>query len=302
MRIGITGASGLVGRTLTATAAAGGHQVIAYSRSPERMVPGAAEVRDISRPAEADFSGLDALVSLAGESVLGFWSEEKKRLIRDSRVAGTEAIVHGLFRLDEKERPRVFVSASGTGIYGDRGDEVLDEDTDPGFGFLASVSRDWESAARRAEDFGVRTVCGRLGLVMGRTGGALPLLRRIFRCYLGGRLGSGRQWMPWLHVEDAARMFLHAIEDETLSGPVNFVAPRAVTNAEFTRAFARWLNRPAPFPVPGWVLSRAPGGMRELFLFSERAEPAVLRASGFDWRFPDLETAFIEALGPNLAA
>lgn len=296
MRLGITGASGFIGRAVIQQAETAGHQIIAYSRTPERIVPGASEVRDFSRPDLADYSGLDAIIHLAGEPVFGLWTEEKKRLILETRREGTRALVRGIEKMRSSERPGALVSASAIGLYGDTGDDVVDEDADVGFGFLAEVVRAWESAAREAGDIGLRFALCRIGFVLGETGGALPLMRRIFRLYLGGRLGSGRQWMSWVHVRDVARILVTCVEDARCAGPVNAVAPHPVTNREFTETLARLLDRRAILPAPAFALERLPGGLGELFLHSQRVDPAALRLRGFQWDFPDLEPALRDAL------
>ena len=296
MRLGITGASGFIGRSLIEVAERAGHELIGFSRTPERVVPGIAEVRDFSRPEQADYSGLDAIVHLAGEPVFGLWTAEKKRQILETRQEGTRALVRGIEKMRASERPQTLVSASGIGLYGDAGDDVVDEDSDVGFGFLAEVVRAWEAAAREAADIGLRCAMCRIGFVLGETGGALPLMRRIFRAYLGGRLGSGRQWMSWIHVGDVARILLACVENDAYSGPVNAVSPHPVTNRVFTETLARVLQRPAVLPAPAFVLERLPGGMRELFLNSQRVSPTALTLKGFHWDFPDLEAAIRDAL------
>ena len=191
MRIGITGASGFIGRALVKLAASEGHEVVAFSRSPDRAIEGATEMRDFSQPQQVRVAGLDAVVHLAGEPIVGWWSKARRQRIRDSRVADTERLVAAIGRCEQAERPKVLVCASGSGYYGDRGDEVLAEDADPGFGYLADICRQWEIAAGRVRDHGVRWVSGRTGMVIGRDGGAAPLLKKLFKLCLGGRLGSG---------------------------------------------------------------------------------------------------------------
>lgn len=302
MRIGITGASGFVGRAITAEAGREGHEIVAFSRNPDRAIPGAEEVRDYSNPAEANLSGLDVLIHLAGEPILGLWTDAKKQRIRDSRVDGTRALVRAIEHLDPNARPKTLISASATGFYGDGGPDPLDEDSDPGFGFLADVVREWEAAAEEAEGVGLRVVCGRIGIILGQTGGAIPLLRRVFGFAMGGRLGSGKQWMPWVHIDDIARMFLHCAAEADISGPVNFVSPHPVTNREFTRAIGITLKRPAIFPVPSFMLKAAPGGMHEMFLFSQRVDPSVLKLRDYRWQFSQIEPALADVLEPPVAA
>lgn len=291
MRIGITGASGFVGRAVVSRARAEGHEVVAFSRSPGTEIDGAAEVRDFSEPAEARVAGLDAVVHLAGESILGFWTQTKRGRILNSRVQGTAGLVKAIVNCSEGERPKVLVSASGSGFYGDRGDELLTEDDDPGLGFLASVCCEWEAAARAVEEHGVRWVAGRTGMVLGADGGAAPLLKKLFQFCLGGKLGSGEQWVPWVDLEDVAQMFLLACTEPKMRGPVNFASPHPVTNAEFTRVIAAQVHRPAIVPAPAPLLRFALRGMSEMLLNSQRLEPEALRLHGFEWIAPSLELA-----------
>lgn len=290
MKVGITGASGFLGSKIIAEAREKHWSVVAYTRNPERQIEGVAEVRSIQDREKIDFSGLDALVHLAGEPIVGLWTKEKKRRIRESRVDLTEDVVECLANHSRDQRPSVLVSASAVGFYGNRGDEILDEEADVGFGFLSEVCRDWEAAAVPAGRLGIRVVSPRLGIVMGRDG-FLKRLRPVFNSYLGGVLGNGEQWMSWIHVEDAARIFIQCIENGTIHGRVNCVAPGAVTNREFTRSYAEVLGRKAFLRTPATLLRRLPGGMASLFLDSQRVDPVVLKAYEFEWNYPDLVTA-----------
>jgi uncharacterized protein (TIGR01777 family) len=218
----------------------------------------------------------------------GRWTGEKKARIRDSRVKGTRNLVAGLRALPS--RPRVLVCASAVGFYGDRGDEVLDEASAPGGDFLAGVCREWEAEAAAAEGLGVRVVHLRLGVVLGR-GGALRRMLLPFRLGVGGTLGSGRQWFPWIHVEDAAGLFLHAAAAEGLRGPVNAVAPAPCTNREFTKALGRVLRRPTVLPAPRFGVRLALGEFADLLFASARVLPRAALASGYAFRFPGLEEA-----------
>ncbi len=293
MRIGITGASGFVGRAVVNRALAEGHEVVAFSRSTDTKIDGheAVGVRDFSDPKKAKVAGLDAVVHLAGESILGWWSKAKRERILNSRVQGTAGLVKAIANCSEGERPKVLVSASGSGFYGDRGDELLTEDDDPGLGFLASVCREWEAAARAVEEHGVRWVAGRTGMVLGADGGAAPLLKKLFQFCLGGKLGSGEQWVSWVDIADVADMYLRACTDEKLRGPVNFVSPHPVTNAEFTRVIAAQVHRPALIPAPAPLLRFALRGMSEMLLNSQRLDPEALRLQEFDWLAPSLDLA-----------
>jgi uncharacterized protein (TIGR01777 family) len=216
--------------------------------------------------------------------LLGLWTRRKREEIRRSRIDDTRAMIVRLRALPQP--PRVIVSAGGCAYYGDGGEVELTEESPPGGGFIAEVARGWESAAMTAANF-TRVVTLRTGMVLGVDGGAAPVLRRIFKCGLGGRLGNGRQWMPWIEVSDMARLILHGVECEALRGPVN--------------ALAKVLRRPAVLPVPAWVLRRLPGGMSDIFLHSHRAVPAAAMASGFCWRYPEIEAAWRRVLAHRSA-
>lgn len=295
MRIGITGATGFVGRQVTATARVGGHRVIAFSRKP-RPHPAFDEVRDFSDPGSADLNGLDALIHLSGEPVFGLWTKAKKDRIRRSRVNLTLTLATRLKNMSPPERPKVLVTASGMAFYGDQGDTELTESSPGGDGFLAEVSKAWEAAAQEAAD-ALRVVSLRTPMVLGRDGGPALMLGRVFKSGLGGRLGSGRQWTPWIHLQDLARLYLLACENENLRGPVNATAPGPVTNREFTAAIARAVHRPAVLPVPALALKLLPGGISEIFLQSQRALPAVATDAGFHWIHPGFADTAQEVFG-----
>ena len=286
MNIGITGATGFIGRHVAALARSQGHRVIAFSRRP-LPEPAFDETRGWSDVAKADFTGLHAMVHLAGDPVFGLWTAARKASIRRSRVDLTAALVERLRAAPSP--PRVLVSVSGIAFYGDAGDSELTESSPSGSGFLAEVSRAWEASALAAGDF-ARVVCLRTPMVLGREGGPASLLRRVFKLGLGGRLGTGGQWTPWIHVEDLAAMFLFACEHEAMAGPVNATAPRPVTNRAWTATIAAAVHRPAIFPVPAFALNLLPGGISEIFLQSQRAIPAAATAAGFRWKYPDLPT------------
>src|ERR1019366_298426 len=244
-------------------------------------------------------SGFDAVVHLAGESVVGRWTEEKKKAIRESRVQGTRNLATALAQSEAK--PRVLVCASAVGFYGTRGDEILREESRGGQGFLSEVCREWEDASRIAAEAGIRTVNLRIGLVLSAKGGALANMLRPFKLGLGGRIGSGQQWWSWIHVDDIVGGIHHAIGTEPdvgpgngpMSGPVNLVAPNPVRNAEFTKVLASVLGRPAFFPVPEFALRLAFGKMAAegLLLASQRVEPGKLGASESAFRFRELRAA-----------
>jgi len=295
-RILVSGVSGPIGAALVPSLASGGAQIV-------RLVRGAARSADqvswnpLAAVPAADVSGFDAVIHLAGESVVGRWTEAKKKAIRESRVLGTQNLAGALAQASTK--PHVLVCASAIGFYGDSGDEILDEGSPGGQGFLPDVCRDWEQASRIAADAGIRTVNIRIGLVLSPKGGALEKMLTPFKLGLGGRIGSGQQWWSWIHVDDIVAAIHHALATMSLSGAVNLVAPNPVRNAEFTRTLASVLGRPAFFPVPEFALRAAFGGMaaQEMLLASQRVEPGRLATNGYSFRFRELRAALEDLLG-----
>ena len=247
-------------------------------------------------PPTAELEGLDAVVHLAGENIAaGRWTAARKERIRSSRVDGTRLLSQALARLERP--PAVLACASAVGFYGDRGDEILTEDSGPGTGFLAETVGQWEEAAAPARERGIRVVALRFGVVLSPSGGALAKMLLPFRFGMGGRVGSGTQYMSWIALDDAVNATLHALAHEKLHGPVNAVAPEAVTNREFTRALGRGLHRPAFLPLPGWVARVVLGEMaQELLLSSTRVQPHRLLDSGFAFDHPDIDAAFAHLL------
>jgi len=293
----VTGATGFIGRRLLPWL----KWPVVLTRNPERAGTALRNV-EIHRwepesgppPAEA-FREVDTVFHLAGESVAaGRWSAARKQRIRDSRVLGTRHLVAALAAL--KERPAVLVSASAIGYYGDRGDETLDEEALPGDDFLAGVCQEWEAEANRATELGIRVVTPRLGIVLGKGGGALERMLTPFKLGLGGRLGSGRQWMSWIHIDDLIGLLLYAGPGH-ISGPMNAVAPNPVTNREFTRELAGALHRPAILPVPEFALKLAFGEMAAVLLSSQRVVPAVAQRTGYRFQYPRLADALREIVG-----
>jgi uncharacterized protein len=295
MRIAVTGSRGLLGSALVPELTAAGHEVVRLVRGPA----GAGELPwDPSRPLDAAaLEGCDAVVHLAGENVSdGRWSAAKKRRIRESRVLGTRTLCAALAA--SKRPPDVLLSASAVGYYGDRGDALLDEASEPGRGFLAEVCQEWEAACAPAAARGVRVVCLRTGVVLTPKGGALRKLLTPFRLGGGGPIGSGRQWMSWIALDDVLGALRHALLTPSLRGPANLVAPGPVPNAEFARTLGRVLRRPALLPLPAFAVKAALGEMGEaLLLASARAQPAQLLRSGYAFRLPDLEGALRHLLG-----
>jgi uncharacterized protein (TIGR01777 family) len=301
MKVIVTGSGGLVGRALVRSLLADGHSVTRLVRGGAQQfrAPGTAAVEWNPENGTIDagaLEGHDAAVHLAGEPIAeGRWDEEKKRRILESRVKGTRLIAETLAGLNEK--PRVLVSASATGFYGDRGAEVLREESASGGNFVSEVCREWEKSTLAASQAGIRVVHPRIGVVFSAEGGALPRMLTPFKLGVGGRLGSGRQYMSWITLEDLVRAIRRAVEDESLRGPVNAVAPGAVTNEEFTKALGRVLGRPTIFAVPAFAARLAFGEVAdELLLASARVEPARLKEAGFEFKDPDLEGALRHVL------
>ncbi len=292
----ITGGSGFIGRHL----AAGLKQPRILSRNPATVsnpLPGAEYRRwDCrSRPDSTLFTDIDTVFHLAGESVFrGRWTRTRKQKILESRIDSTRLLVAAMADLERP--PTTLVCASAIGYYGDRGAEVLDEESGPGEGFLARVCREWEAEAMRAAEHGIRTVCIRTGIVLGKDGGALPMMLPPFRLGLGGRLGSGDQYMSWIHIDDLTGIMAFSAAAPQCSGPVNGVAPAPVTNREFTAALAAALHRPALLPVPSFLLRMLLGEFAEVLLGSQRVVPGCAQAAGYRFRFPDLTLALTDLL------
>jgi uncharacterized protein (TIGR01777 family) len=292
MNVLLTGASGLIGSAVAPALESSGHRVVKLRRGEG---PGATW-----NPAEGKIDlapalPLDAVIHLAGENIGARWTAERKRRIRESRVAGTRLLAETLASL--ASRPNVLVCASATGFYGDRGEEWLDESSTPGRGYLAEVCHDWEAASAPAEAAGIRVVRLRFGIVLARQGGALAKMLPAFRLGLGGRLGDGRQYWSWIALQDAVATLLQALTFESLYGPVNAVSPQPVTNREFTATLGRTLRRPTFFAMPRFAVNLLFGEMgREAMLASCRARPAKLLSGGFQFQFPELETALRRTL------
>ncbi|OCB53988.1 TIGR01777 family protein [Mycobacterium vulneris] len=296
LTIAITGASGLVGSALTVFLSTGGHQVIRLVRHTATKPDERQWNPDAPHPEL--LSGVDAVIHLAGASIAGRFTESHRRAIRDSRIEPTRRLAEVVAATDG--RPRVVISASAVGFYGyDRGDEVLTETAARGDGFLADVVADWEDALTPAEQSGARVVRIRTGIVQSPRGGTLRLLRPLFAAGLGGRIGDGQQWLPWIGIDDLVDIYHRALWDPQLSGPVNAVAPEPVRNAEYTETLGHVLHRPTIVPVPalGPRLLLGDQGARELACASQRADPAVLTAAGHSFRHPRLDQALSHVLG-----
>jgi hypothetical protein len=291
MEIVVTGASGLIGSALTASLTTSGHGVTRLVRRPPQTGEKALRWDPVSRSIDATaFDGVQAVVHLAGENLAERWTAAKKVNIRDSRINGTQVLAEAIAHLASP--PKVLVSASAIGYYGDRGEEWLSEESAPGQGFLPEVCRSWEAATETARQAGVRTVQLRFGIVLSPAGGALAKMLPPFRLGLGGVLGNGRQYMSWVALEDTVGAIEHAISTVDLQGPTNVVAPQAVTNYEFTKTLGRVLGRPTAIPLPAFAARLMFGEMAdELLLASTRVQPAKLLASGYRFRYPELASA-----------
>ncbi len=298
MKILITGASGLIGTALRKSFEEKGYEMLLASRSE------AQDDEHIQWNSDTGFAdddlekleGLDAVIHLAGEGIAGLrWSDEKKKAIRDSRVHGTRTMIETFEKL--KKKPEVFISASAIGFYGDRGDEEMTETSAVGDTFLAETSREWEAESRRAEDLGIRTVILRNGIVLSRDGGALATMMTPFKLGVGGVIGSGKQWMSWVSLDDVVAAVNFALENEKLRGAVNVAAPNAVTNEEFTKTMGEVLYRPTFIPLPEFAVHMLMGEMGDaLLLDSTRVVPKRLLDAGFEFKYPDLKDALEHAV------
>src|SRR5260370_208072 len=288
MTIALTGATGFIAKHLIPALRAQGYDLRTLGRRAVENLSFYAWSSDAEPPVEA-LAGAGAIVHLAGETVAQRWTAEAKKRIRPSRIDGTRNLVSALSKVPQK--PAVLVTASAAGIYGFRGEEILTETSSPGSGFLADLTAEWEASAHAAESLGIRVVNLRFGVVLGRDGGAFPKMVKPFRFGLGGRLGSGNQWMPWFHIKDVVNLILFSLDNDGIHGPVNATAPNPITNAGFTRQLAAALHRPGFLVLPRFALKLVLGEMSKALLASERVAPAVAEAAGFRFTYPDLASA-----------
>jgi len=301
MKILVTGATGLIGRSLCRVLTGEGHTVVGLSRSPERAKGLAvAEMHkwepQSGPPPEQALNGVDAVFHLAGEPIAARrWTDEQKKRIRDSRVISTRNLVNGFRSMESK--PAALINGSAIGFYGDRGDEKLYEESPAGRGFMSEVCQAWESESEQAKPLGLRVVEVRTGVVLSTEGGALQKMLTPFKLGLGGPIGSGRQWFPWIHIDDIVGIFRHTLLVSSLSGPVNGTAPEPVTNADFTKQLGRALHRPAFLPVPEFGLKALMGEMSEVLLGSQRVVPQVALESKYEFIYPTLGPALQNLLG-----
>jgi uncharacterized protein len=304
MKILVTGSSGLVGTALTSALASAGHTVCRLVRPQSAGGEGAKEGFAVAwDPATGELGGAgvgaDAVVNLAGASIADRrWTAQRKALLRSSRIDTTRALVNALAKMNA--RPSVLVSASAIGIYGDRGGETLTEESKPGTDFLARVAQEWEAEAMKAEVLGIRVVLARFGIILARQGGALPKMILPFKIGAGGKLGSGRQWMSWVTLEDVVAILRFVIENASVGRAINIVSPRPLQNAEFTKSLAKAMHRPALFPAPAFALRLALGEMANaLLLSSQRVAPQALEKLGYRFLHPDLTSALAAILAKN---
>jgi uncharacterized protein (TIGR01777 family) len=301
VNITITGASGFIGRRLLKTLAQSRHSLHVLSRHQGTNLPAGVRLSSWDPvkgpPPEDALRDADAVINLAGEPVAQRWSDEVKRRIRESRVTGTRNLVQGIASLAEKttRKPAVLISASATGYYGTRSDEALSEASAPGAGFLAETCIEWERQAMAAEPLGVRVALIRTGMALDPRGGALQRLLPPFRWGVGGKLGSGEQWSPWIHLEDLANLYVFAL-DNPVHGALNGTAPNPVTNAEFTRILAAAVHRPAILPIPELAMKLLYGEMAQILFDSQRVLPKIAENTGFRFRFPQLPEALRDLL------
>lgn len=292
-RAAIVGVTGSIGSGLPALLAEKGIATTGISRAGMGPISG---IDQWQTPEKLDFSKHHAIINLAGEPIDQRWTKSARRHFHDSRVGMTARVVEAIAELPDGKRPKVLVNASAVGIYGDRGDEILTDTSRKGRGYLANLCRDWEEAAWDAESLGVRVVCLRIGIVLGKNARAFKKLRSVFKLGLGGRLGSGEQWMPWIHLTDLRAAIVHAVLSENLAGPVNGTAPHPERNRELTRKLAAALHRPAVFPVPPFALKLALGEFSSALLAGQRALPTALEADGFEFSYPTLESALADLI------
>jgi uncharacterized protein (TIGR01777 family) len=301
MKIVVTGATGLIGRSLCRLLAKDGHTIVALSRKPEdaRGLAAATAYKwdpIAGPPPLRAFQDAESVIHLAGEPIAARrWTREQKRRIRDSRVIGTRNLIEGLRQA--QPRPLSLISSSAIGFYGNRGDEAVDESSSAGTGFLADVCLEWETEAERAIGLPMRVVRVRTGVVLGTDGGALKKMLPAFKLGVGGPLGAGNQWFSWIHIADMVGILRHALITSSLSGAINATAPEPVTNAEFTRELARVLHRPAFLKAPEFVLRLALGEMAEMLLAGQRVIPKVAQHSGYKFQFQTLRIALEALLG-----
>jgi uncharacterized protein len=293
-KVAIVGVTGFIGSGLPTLLACEGYLVTGVSRRPQSPTPAIHTWQTFDN---LDLRDHEVVINLSGESIDRRWTSANRKKFHDSRIGITEKIIAHIAALPADQRPKVLVNASAVGIYGDRGDEWLDESAPRGQGYLANLCAEWEAAALEARTLGLRVVMPRIGIVIGREGSAFRKLLTIFRAGIGGRLGSGRQWMPWIHIEDMRSAIVHAVIDESMHGPFNATAPNPETNRDFTRKLSKALHRPAILPVPGFALRLLFGEFGTALLAGQRTRTTALDKAGYRFHFVHLEEALSELTG-----
>jgi uncharacterized protein (TIGR01777 family) len=300
MKIFLTGGTGFVGSFLSRELAVLGHEITILTRKKDPPASPDGHIRFVTGdpkqegPWMGEVPGHDWVINLAGSSISAKWTEENKRMLHDSRVPTTRNLVAAMAKGD---RPQLFCSTSAPGYYGPRGEEELTEASPPGQDFLAELAREWEAEALQAQDLGIRTVITRFGVVLGKDGGMLGQLVPIFRKFVGGPVGSGEQWLSWIHQQDLVRAYLFLLDHPELAGPVNFTSPAPVRNRDFARALGRALNRPAFMPAPAFMLRLVLGEFAEVILTGQKILPQKLLAAGFQFLYPTIDQALEHLLG-----
>lgn len=289
MRVIITGGAGFIGQRLTAALIEKGHQIIVLDHHPPSSEVAFVQVDLAGQELPAElFQNIDAIIHLAGRNIFARWNQQVKKEIYDSRILGTRSLVKSLAKLSRK--PEVFISASAVGFYGDRGEENLDESSTQGSDFLAKVCIDWEKEALVAGNYGIRTVQVRTAPVLG-AGGLLAKVAPLYKLGLGGPLGSGNHWFPWVHLQDIVNIYIFALENRDMRGPVNACSPHLVRNSEFSRVLAQVMHRPHLFKVPRWAVRLVFGDLADVVLSSQKVHPAFLTRASYKFAFPDIRKA-----------
>jgi len=302
MKLLVTGASGFIGTALCQRLVEQGHSLTLFTRSSPPNANTAATrwlhwTPGTLRSWECEMDGIDGVINLTGEPIAARkWTNTQRRRIEKSRIDATHVLVEACAKA--KQKPKFFINASAVGYYGPHGDEIITEEAPPGEDFLSLLCRDWEEEAIMAEQYGTRVVRLRTGIVLGPDGGALAKMITPYRFFLGGPLGSGKQWMSWIHLEDQVRLILHVIGNPQASGAINATAPNPVQNEEFSRALGKALKRPSWFGVPAFVLRMKLGAMADMLLTGQRVVPAAAQKLGFEFRYPDLPEALRACIAP----
>jgi uncharacterized protein len=298
MKIAVTGGFGFIGKHIIPVLQKSGHNVTVFARRKEELIPGMTFVHaDLMVPGEWQIilAEYDVVINLVGVNLFQRWNKDIKKSIFDSRIISTANIINSFKK--SKSKTKVLINASAVGYYGSSGDEIITESSDPGTDFLSEVCSSWEKEALKGESKNIRVVLLRFGSVFGQNGGAYPLLKKNYRLMLGGRLGNGKQWFPWIHIDDVAGIVLKAVTDKKMTGPYNCSAPGIVTNSDFTKVMARSVRRPVLIPfIPGFVLRIVLGEFGSFFTLGQRVIPERLLKEKYEFKFPDLKNALEDLL------